>query len=44
MPDTEEFCTRDPHLDGAKVFRKCKSDTPIGVDEENLKVQFFLDS
>ena len=36
MPDGEEFCTCNPHLKGAEVFRlqKPKLDTRIGVNKE----------
>jgi hypothetical protein len=36
MPGGEEFCTRDPHLEGAEVFgsQKQRPDTPIGDDDE----------
>jgi hypothetical protein len=36
MPGREEFCTRDPHLEGAEVFgsQKRRPDTPIGDDGE----------
>jgi hypothetical protein len=36
MPCGEEFCTCDPHLEGAEVFgsQKRRPDTPIGDDGE----------
>ena len=36
MPGGEEFCTRDPHFEGAEVFgsQKRRPDTPIGGDTE----------
>ena len=36
MPGADEFCTRDPHHEGAEVFgsQKRKLDTSIGADEE----------
>jgi hypothetical protein len=36
MPGGEEFCTRDPHLEGAEVFglQKRRPDTPIGDEDE----------
>src|SRR5450631_3806638 len=36
MPGGDEFCTRSPHLEDAKVFgsQKRKPDTPIGADDE----------
>ena len=36
MPGTDDFCTPDPHHEGAEVFgsQKRKPDTPIGVDDE----------
>ena len=36
MPDVEEFCTRNSHLEGVEVFglQKRKPHTPIGADEE----------
>jgi hypothetical protein len=36
MSGGEEFCTRDPHLEGVEVFgsQKRRSDTPIGDDGE----------
>ena len=36
MPSAEDFCTREPHLEGAEVFglQKRKPDTPIGADSE----------
>ena len=34
MPSGEDFCTRDPYLEGAEVFgsQKRRPDTPIGDD------------
>ena len=39
MPGVEDFCTREPHLEGAEVFgsQKRKPDTPIGADSETLR-------
>ena len=42
----EDFCTRDPHLEGAEVFgsQKRRPDTPIGDDGETHRpdtVKFF---
>ena len=36
MPGANDFCTRDPHHEGAEVFgsQKRKSDTPMGADDE----------
>jgi hypothetical protein len=36
MPGGEEFCTHDPHLEGAEMFgsQKRRPDTPIGDDGE----------
>ena len=36
MPGADEFCTRDPHLEGEEVFgsQKRKLDTTIGADDE----------
>ena len=36
MHGAEDFCTREPHLEGAEVFgsQKRKPDTPIGADNE----------
>ena len=36
MPGGEEFCTHDPHLEGAEVFgsQKRRPDTPIDDDSE----------
>ena len=36
MLGAEDFCTREPHLEGAEVFgsQKRKPDTPIGTDSE----------
>ena len=36
MPGTEDFCTREPHLEGTEVFmsQKQKPGTPIGADNE----------
>ena len=36
MPGADDFCTRDPHHEGAEVFgsQKRKPDTPIGADDE----------
>ena len=36
MLGAEDFCTREPHLEGAEVFglQKQKPDTPIGADSE----------
>ena len=36
MPGGKEFCTCDPHIEGAKVFgsQKRRPDTPIGDDCE----------
>ena len=40
MPGAEDFCTREPHLEGAEVFgsQKRKSDTPIGTDSETHRL------
>ena len=40
MPRASEFCTRDPHHEGAEVFgsQKRKHDTPIGADEETHRL------
>ena len=40
MPKVDEFCTCDPHHEGAEVFgsQKRKLDTPIGVDEETYRL------
>ena len=37
MPRADEFCTRDPHHEGAEVFgsQKRKPDTPIGADKDS---------
>ena len=37
MLGADEFCTRDPHHEGAEVFgsQKQKPDTPIGADEDS---------
>ena len=37
MPGADEFCTHDPHHEGAEVFgsQKRKPDTPIGADEDS---------
>ena len=42
MPGGEEFCSRDPHLEGAEVFgsQKQKPDTPIGDDSETHHPDF----
>ena len=39
MPGADDFCTRDPHHEGAEVFgsEKRKLDTPIGVDDETRR-------
>ena len=39
MPRADEFCTRDPHHEGAEIFgsQKRELDTPIGVDEETYR-------
>ena len=36
MPKADDFCTRNPHHEGAEVFgsQKRKPDTPIGADDE----------
>ena len=36
MPEVDDFCTRDPHHEGAEVFgsQKQKPDTPIKADDE----------
>ena len=36
MPGADDFCTRDPHHEGAEVFgsQKRKPDTPIRADNE----------
>ena len=36
MPGAEDFCTREPHLEGVEVFgsQKRKPDTPIGANSE----------
>jgi hypothetical protein len=36
MPSGEEFCTRDPHLEGTEVFgsQKRRPDIPIGDDDD----------
>ena len=36
MPRADDFCTRDPHHEGAEVFgsQKRKPDTPFGADDE----------
>ena len=36
MPGADDFCTRDPHHEGAEVFgsQKRKPDTPFGADDE----------
>ena len=36
MSGAEDFCTREPHLEGAEVFgsQKRKPNTPIGADSE----------
>ena len=36
MPGADDFCTQDPHHEGAEVFgsQKRKPDTPIGADDE----------
>jgi hypothetical protein len=40
MPGGEEFCTRDPHLEGAEVFgsQKRRPDTPNGDDGETYRL------
>ena len=37
MPGLDEFCTRNPYHEGAKVFgsQKRKPDTPIGIDKDS---------
>ena len=40
MPGTEEFCTRDPYLEGAEVFgsQKHRPETLIGEDGETHRL------
>ena len=40
MPKADEFCTCDPHHEGAKVFgsQKREPDTPIGVHEDSHRL------
>ena len=40
MPGADEFCTHDPHHEGAEVFgsQKRKPDIPIGADEDSHRL------
>ena len=40
MPGGEEFCSRNPHHEGAEVFgsQKRRPDTPIGANEETHRL------
>ena len=43
MPGADEFCTRDPHLEGEEVFgsQKRKLDTTIGADDKTHRPDTF---
>ena len=40
MRGVDDFCTRDPHHEGAEVFgsQKRKPDTPIGADDKTHRL------
>ena len=43
MPGADDFCTRDPHHEGAEVFgsQKRKPDTPIEADDETHRLDII---